>query len=101
MTVVAVVVVPVDIVGIEIHVPRVVRVVRIEGRRPVVAVGTRSVEIGIVPVASGGKDLPSAGRLTGCCVPPLSFSEVAIEASPDGPDFTEFTPHSAASALRR
>ena len=95
MPVVTVVVVPVDIVGIEVDVPRVVRVVRIEGRRPVVAVGARIVEIGIVPVASGGKELPYAGRLTGGCVPPLSFSE---DNSPDGPDFIEFTPHSADSA---
>lgn len=101
MPVVTVVVVPVDIVGIEIHVPRVVRVVRIEGRRPVVAVGTRIVEVRIVPVASGGKKLPSAGRLTGGGVPPLTFSEVASMASSDGPDFIEFTPRSAVRALWR
>ena len=78
---------------------RVVRVVRIERRRPVVAVGTDIVEIGIVPVTCGVKERLSADRLTGGGVPPLTFSE---DRSPDGPDFIEFTPRSAASApLRR
>lgn len=98
MPVVTVVVVPVDIVGIEVDVPRVVRVVRIERRRPVVAVGTDIVEIGVVPVTRGGKERLSADRLTGGGVPPLTFSEEALYASPDGPDLIEFTPHSAASA---
>ena len=99
MPVVTVVVVPVHIVGIEVDVPRVVRIVRIERRRPVVAVGTDIVEIGIVPVTCGGKERLSADRLTGGGVPPLTFSEAR---SPDGPDFIEFTPRSAASApLRR
>ena len=62
MTVVTVVVVPVDFIRIEVHVPRVVRVVRIEGRRPVVAVGPRIVEVGIVPVASSGPSRPLSGR---------------------------------------
>ena len=74
--VVAVVVVPVDIAGIEVHVPRVVRIIRIERGRPVVAVGTHIVQRGVVPVACGGKKSPSAGRLAGGSVPPLSFSEV-------------------------
>lgn len=77
MPVVTVVVVPVDIVGIEVHVVRVVRVVRIEGRGPIVAVGADIVEIGVIPVASGGKEPPSAGRLTGSGVLPLTFSEEA------------------------
>ena len=101
LPVVAVVVVPVDVGRIEVHVPRVVRIVRIEGRRPVVTVGANIVEVGVVPVASGGKESPSAGRLTGDGVSPLTFSEVALKAPPDGPDFIEFTPHSAASTLRR
>ena len=99
MPVVTVVVVPVDIVGIEVDVPRVVRVVRIERRRPVVAVRTRIVEIRVVPVTGSRKERLSADRLTGGDVPPLTFSE---DRSPDGPDFIGFTPRSAASApLRR
>ena len=47
---------PVHIVGIEAHAPRAVRVVRSEGRRPVVAVGARIVEVGAEPVASSGKE---------------------------------------------
>ena len=77
MPVVTVVVVPVDIVGFEVDVPRVVRVVRIEGRRPVVAVGPGIVKVRVVPVACGGKDSPSAGRLTGGGVPPLRFPRMA------------------------
>ena len=64
MPVVTVVVVPVHIVGIEVHVVRVVRVVRINGRGPVVAVGTRIVEVDIVPVACGREDSLITGRLT-------------------------------------
>ena len=51
MTVVTVAVVPVDIVRIEVHVPRVVRVVRIERRRPIVAVGAGIVKIVVVAIA--------------------------------------------------
>ena len=99
MPVVTVVVVPVNIVGIEVDVPRVVRIVRIERRGPVVAVGTGIVEIRVVPVTGSGKERLSADHLTGGGVPPLTFSE---DRSPDGPDFIEFTPRSAASApLRR
>ena len=47
---------PADIVGTEVHVPRVVRVVRIEGRGPVVAVGSRIVQTRATPVARGGKE---------------------------------------------
>ena len=58
MPVVTVVVVPADIAGIEADVPRAERVVRTERRRPVAAVGTDIVEIGIEPVTCGGKEYP-------------------------------------------
>ena len=61
--VVTVDVVPVHTVRIEVHAARVVRDARIEGRRPVVAVGTGTVEIGIVPVAGGRKEDAIAIRL--------------------------------------
>ena len=80
MPVVAVVV-PVDIVGIEVDVVRVVRVVRIEGRGPVVAVGPGIVKVRVVPVACGWKDSPSTGHLTGGCVPPLRFPKKAGQDS--------------------
>ena len=54
MPVVAVVV-RVHVVRIEVHVVRVVRVVRIERRRPVVAVGTDVVQVVVVAVARGGQ----------------------------------------------
>ena len=75
MPVVAVVVVPVDIARIEVHVPSVVRVVRIEGRRPVVAVGTGIVKVRVVPVTGGGKDLPLSRPPDRGRSPPLTFSE--------------------------
>ena len=53
---VATVEVPVHTVGIEVDAPREVRIVRIERRRPVVADGTRIVEIRADPVTSGGKE---------------------------------------------
>ena len=44
-----------DTVGIEAHVPREVRVVRIEGRRPVVTVEAYIEKIDTGPVTSGRK----------------------------------------------
>ena len=55
LSVVTVVVVPVHIAGIEVHVPRVVRIVRIERTRPVVAVRTSIVEVTIVHVTRSGQ----------------------------------------------
>ena len=55
-TVAAVAAVPADMAGIEEDVPGVVRVVRIEGRRTVVAVGPRIVDAAVDPEASGGKE---------------------------------------------
>ena len=49
---------PVDTAGIEVEVPRVVRVVRIARRRPVAAVGTDIVETGTAPATCGGKEYP-------------------------------------------
>ena len=54
LTVVAVVVVHVVIVRIEVEVPRVVRVVRVERTRPVVAVAACVVETAFVAVARSG-----------------------------------------------
>ena len=56
LTVVAVVVVPVPVAGIEVHVVRVVVVVRVERTRPVVAVTARVVEVVIPAVASGREE---------------------------------------------
>lgn len=56
MTVVAVVVVPIPIARIEVEVVRVVRVVRIERGRPVVAVGAGIVELAIPAVARSRKE---------------------------------------------
>ena len=56
LTIVAVVVVHVVVVRIEVEVPRVVRVVRVERTRPVVAVAASVVEAAIVAVASGGQE---------------------------------------------
>jgi len=56
LTFVAVVVVHVVIVRIEVEVPRIVRVVRVERRRPVVAVGTGIVEVAVVAVAGSGQE---------------------------------------------
>ena len=56
MPAVTVEVVPEDIVGKEVDAPRVVRIVRIERRRPVVAVGTGIVETRAAPVTGGGKE---------------------------------------------
>ena len=55
VSVVTVVVVPVHIAGIEVHVPRVARVVRIERTRPVVAVAACVVERTVVAVARCGE----------------------------------------------
>ena len=60
LTVVAVVVVHVVVVRIEVEVPRVVRVVRVERTRPIVAVRPNVVEIAIPTVArSGQEETPS------------------------------------------
>ena len=48
--------VPDDIGGIEVDVPRAARVDRIERRRPVVAVGTRIGEIRVDPATGSGKE---------------------------------------------
>lgn len=56
MPAVTAVVVPAYIAGIEVHAPREVRIVRIEGRRPVEAAGAHTAETGVVPVASGGEE---------------------------------------------
>lgn len=55
MPVVTVVVVRVHVVRIEIEIVRVVRVVRIERRRPAVAVGTVIVQVVVVAIARGGQ----------------------------------------------
>ena len=55
LTVVAIVVVPVHVVRIEVEVPRVVRVVLVERRRPIVAVVAGIVEIRVVAIARSGK----------------------------------------------
>ena len=52
----AVVEVPVDIGRTEVNVPRVARVVRIEGRGPVVAEGPHTAKAGIEPVAGSGQE---------------------------------------------
>lgn len=64
--VIAVVVVHVLVVRVEVEVPRVVRIVRIQHTRPVVAVLTRVVETRTVAVASGGQ---AACELTLVSVP--------------------------------
>lgn len=51
MTVVAVVVVRVVIAGIEVQIPRVVRIICVERTRPVVSVGTGIFEIRFVAIA--------------------------------------------------
>ena len=56
VTVVAVVVVPVRIPGVEVQVVRVVRVALVERGRPVVAVRARVVELAIPAITSGGKE---------------------------------------------
>ena len=53
LPVVAVVVVPVEVARIEVEVPRVVRIVRIRRRGPVVAVRAGVVEVRVVAVAGG------------------------------------------------
>ena len=53
--IVAIVVVPVLVVRIEVEVPRVVRVVLIEGRGPVVAVRTHIVETRVVAKTRSGQ----------------------------------------------
>jgi len=55
LPVVAVVVVEVVVVRIEVQVPRVVRVVLVERRRPIVAVGAHIVEVAVVAVTRRGK----------------------------------------------
>ena len=55
LSVVAIVVVPVHVVRIEVHVVGVVRVVRIERTRPVVAVRTSIVERAFVHVTRSGQ----------------------------------------------
>ena len=44
------------IAGIEVDTPRAIRAVRIEGRRPVGAIGARTGEAGGVPETSEGKE---------------------------------------------
>ena len=56
VAVVAVVVVPVRIPGVEVQVVRVVRVALVERRRPIVTVRARVVEVRIVAPPSGGKE---------------------------------------------
>lgn len=58
VAVVAVVVVRIDVSIVEVQVPRVVRVVRIERRRPVVAVRTLIVETRFVAVARRRQEKP-------------------------------------------
>ena len=58
LTVVAVVVVRIDVSIVEVQVPRVVRVVRVERRRPVVAVRTLIVETRFVAVARRRQEKP-------------------------------------------
>ena len=55
LSVVAIVVVPIHVVRIEVHVVGVVRIVRIERTRPVVAVRTSIVEVTIVHVTRSGQ----------------------------------------------
>ena len=59
--IVPIVVVPVHVAGIEVHVPRVVRVVRVERTRPVVAVAACVVERTVVAVACCWKQRESRG----------------------------------------
>ena len=67
--IVTVVVVPVHIAGIEVHVPRVVRGVRVERTRPIVAVAACIVERTVVAVARGGeRKRLGAGRRCGASV---------------------------------
>ena len=56
MTAVAVVVVPAHVVRIEVDEPREVRAVRIERRRPVVAVGAGIGEVRVVAKPRGGEE---------------------------------------------
>lgn len=56
LTVVAVVVVHVGVARIEVEVPRVVRVVRVERTRPVVAVAASVVKLIVPAVASSGQE---------------------------------------------
>ena len=56
MTVVAVVVVHVGVARIEVEVPRVVRVVRVERTRPIVAVAAHIVELIVPAVAGSGQE---------------------------------------------
>ena len=56
LTVVAVVVVPVPVAGIEVHVVRVVVVVRVERTGPVITVTARVVEVVVPAVASGREE---------------------------------------------
>jgi len=56
LTVVAVVVVRVVIAGIEVEVPGVVRIVRIERTGPIVAVTAHIVEVRIVTITGGRKE---------------------------------------------
>ena len=60
--IVPIVVVPVHVAGIEVHVPRVVRVVRVERTRPVVAVAACVVERTVVAVACCRKQRGNARR---------------------------------------
>lgn len=57
LTIVAIVVVPVPVVRVEVEVPRVVRVVLVEGRRPVVAVRADIVGVRVVAIARRGEAL--------------------------------------------
>ena len=50
------VVAPAHSAGIEVDVPRDGGLVRVERRRPVVAVGTRIVELRVTPVTGSGKE---------------------------------------------
>ena len=52
LSVVAVVVVPIHVARIEVHIPRVVRVVRVERTRPIVAVRTSAEQTANVAVTS-------------------------------------------------
>ena len=67
LPVVAVVVVHVAIARIEVEVPRVVRVVRVERTRPVVAVGPGIVELTVVAVAGSGQEDTTCLRRRYCC----------------------------------
>lgn len=67
LPVVTVVVVHVAIARIEVEVPRVVGIARVERTRPVVAVGTGIVETTIVAVASSGQKDTTCLRQRYCC----------------------------------